>query len=136
MNIRGKIILILFLTTSSSVFAADYVGLQCGFKFDGLDLKNSFIIDMKSGVSEYKLTNREGKISGKTNLETIVAPSQITIKEPDKMINIIHRISRESLSYERNRTTGPAMKKLGVEINGTDVGECKIVEVDTSSNQF
>ena len=136
MKMKTKIITILFLTASSSSFAADYIGLACEYKFEGADWKNSFIIDMKNGVSEYKFTDRNGKISGKTNLETIVAPTQITVKQPGKMVNMIHRISRKTLSYERERSTGPSMRKLGLKVRGTENGKCKIIEVDTSSNKF
>ena len=136
MNIKRTIITALFLTASSTAFASNYIGLQCEFKFEGDNWKKSFIVDMKNRVSEYKSKTRDGKIFGRTNLETIVAPSQITIKEPGKVANIVHKISRKSLSYERNRTSGPSMKKLGIDIKGTEVGKCKLIEIDTSENKF
>ena len=136
MNILEKIIPILFLTTSSSVFSANYVGLQCGFNFDGGFWKNSFIINMEGGLSEYEFTNKEGEKKLVTNLETIVAPSQITIIQPTQFVNITHRISRDTLSYQRNRTNGPLAEELGTDLSGTEFGECEIVEIDTSSNQF
>ena len=66
MNIKRTIITVLFLTASSTTFASDYIGLQCEYKFEGSDWKNSFIIDMENRASEYKSKTRDGK--KKTNV--------------------------------------------------------------------
>ncbi len=79
-------------------FSAEYVGLEYEYKFDGLEWKNSFIIDMKNGVSEYKFSGKDGKIPGKTNLETLSHPLRSILKNQAKL-QILFLESQESLSH-------------------------------------
>lgn len=130
---KSIFITVALLFFSIGSYASDYVGLECKFSFDGRDWKNIFIVDMENGISEMKFTQRDGSTSGKTNLETIVAPNQITINEPTALVNLIHRISRQTLDYERQRISRPAM---GIKFNDTELGKCEVVKVDTSNNKF
>jgi len=122
---KSKLTFGLLAALWANVSLADVVGLAC--TIDGAEGQFSLelVIDLDSRVAEYSDETGDAY----TNLELLVAPSQLTIKLPSKSSTIL-KISRKDLSIVRwAKIFIPGVIDKEVEQSGS----CTKVEVELNN---
>tara|TARA_B110000008_G_C16606703_1_gene418716 strand:+ start:201 stop:596 length:396 start_codon:yes stop_codon:yes gene_type:complete len=129
-----QVLCLITILFTINVYSSDnFVSFECSYDFDGRKFFNRFTVDMEEKVAEYALLRKDGSsIVELTNLKVIVAPSHITIIDPDS-ITSTHKISRKDLSYRRDRS---GTLSGGIIVSGTETGSCKKIEIETAENLF
>lgn len=134
--LSSSIAALITLPFASPGASAEFVTLACNIEFDGNPKKLKFTIDMARQISEFDSETAKGEAFTVTNLETVIAPGQITITEPPNAGftgSITHLISRSTLEYERRRFL---VMDGFPPIEGTEEGLCEKVDSDKPENVF